>query len=264
MNKNYLKFLPLVIIIVAGTLYLPSLISDINEEKLRNEEVMRVTNCLDYLKNTSSYYEAVFSAEEIRKAVAVDTISWEELGINESDLDEIVLNLQRPKAKKDLAILKNTTDYYVALACTQDIQEAVTANAISWEELEINESDLDKFLFNLQGPKAKDSLQYLKTSIDHDMARRNVNEIQSAVKANATSWEELEINESDLDKFVLDAHRRETEADLELLFKSHRTNKLLASILVENIKEAVAANVTSWEELRISESDLDEFALNNE
>lgn len=259
MNKSYLRFLPLVIIIIAGTLCLPSLISDINDEKQRNIEAMRVMGCLDYLENTSSYYEAFFLAEEIREAVAADTISWKRLGINESDLDEIVLNLQELKAIRDLGILKNTSDYYIAISCTQNIKNAVKVNATSWEELEINESDLDKFLFNLQGPRAKDSLQYLKTSIDHDMARRSMNEIRSAVAANATSWEKLGINESDLDKFVLDAHRKEAEAELELLYRS---DKFLAGILLENIKEAVAVNATSWEELMVNESNLDEFVLN--
>lgn len=259
MNKNYSKVLLLIVVVIVGML---SLSSHMNNEKLKDREAMRAIDCLDRLENTDSYYEAIFLAEEIRNYIATNATSWKKLRINESDLDEFVLNLQGPKAKRDLCVLENTNDYLLAVIRTQEIREAIAVNATSWEELKINGSDLDEFVLNLQGPKARSDLQFLKTSRVHDLACWNADDIRKAVAANATSWEELRINESDLDEFVLNAQERDAEDDLSHLYRIDRNDRLLSSILVGNIKKAVAVNATSWEKLKISESDLDELVSN--
>ena len=59
---------------------------------------------------------------------------------------------------------------YAAMKMSVEVRNYIATNATSWKKLKINESDLDEFAFNLQGPKAKRDLSTLRNTSDYELA----------------------------------------------------------------------------------------------
>ncbi|MDD3020865.1 MAG: hypothetical protein PHX61_07790 [Alphaproteobacteria bacterium] len=108
--------------------------------------------------------------------------------------------------------------------------------------------------------KYKSDLEYVKTIDDPFFAKNAADRIKVGISAGEISYKELGLqNESQLDELVLKAWGKEAKRHLEWL-KTVNTHGE-ASERSANIQAAVAANATSWKELKTNKSELDRLVL---
>ena len=220
-----------------------------------HEKNQKYKSDLEFLKTIDDPFFAKNAADRIKVGVSAGEISYKELGLqNESQLDELVLKAWGKEAKRHLEWMETVGTYHEANQRAENIRAAVAADATSWEELGTNESELNRLALEAFKREAKDDLAVLRTSGSTYQAQMRAQNIKDAVAANATSWEELDVNESELLQLVLDAQGREAQKDLAFL-KEIDCPELFSGV-AESIEQAVNDGAITWEELKTDKSEL--------
>jgi hypothetical protein len=97
-------------------------------------------------------------------------------------------------------------------------------------------------------------LSILETTDDRYTAIFYSEKIRQAVKDNVTSWKELGMNDSDIDRMIKEARIRGIEPNLAILNNTYNRNYARSS--AEYIREEVRNGDTSWIKLGMKESDI--------
>lgn len=218
---------------------------------------------LEDLKTTEYYVVAQSDASEIRHFVASNLTSWEKLGTNDSEIDRLVFAAQGRGAKTDLENLRfKDVESWNVQGDTDGIREAIAANATSWTELGITSSQFNKVVLEAKKREAVYDLKELNTTSSSDTIAYLEEEIRELVAENATSWQELRINSTGLDKMIIGAKKREAKRYLDYIPET--TSVKETKIYETRVLRMITDNVTDWKTLGTTSSDFDRLVTETE
>lgn len=199
-------------------------------------------------------------ADEVRAGVNdFHVITWEELGIKESDLEDMINKSKQKYAFYLLEHLKETCSKSCAQNDAKAIRKLIKEDFITGEELHATNDFLEELIAEAAAKEVLKKLEYLRHECPFYAINKVVEEIRKAVtKDHATSWGRMKIIESDLPEEAHQANIREFREKLEIVREARDRRE--AEDYANCLRKAVKKGLITWQELEVTHQQLSHLA----
>lgn len=198
-------------------------------------------------------------AEEIRTGVnEFKVVTWEELGITDSDIDLMIKESKQNRAFRLFEKMKKTVYESSARNDAKEIKELILDGFVTWEELHATDDFFDELIAEAVTQEILEKLEYLRKKCPYYAIEKTTEEIRKAVvERHAITWGRLKIIEAELPEETHQAYLRYFRETLEVVKTAH--DKYEAIDYAGCLRKAVKHSLVTWEELKVTEDQLEKL-----
>lgn len=205
-------------------------------------------------------HTAYHIVDEIKTAVSKGIITWNQLGVSQDELPELVKTSRIKGLKEDLGHLRAVRySNLVAVYIAEEIRSAISDGIIGWDDLDTNEAELCALIKKNTIKDINNQLKELRQA-DYDgpnCFRYLAKEINTVVSNGTITWGDVTITEKEIGELARAEKVKNLKGHLKYMCE-HGYDRPTA----DYIYDAVSNGITTFDELGTSKDELAKLAKN--
>ncbi|GEM_PF-4937845 len=153
-----------------------------------------------------------------------------------------------------------TLDYIV-----NKLEGAVNSRVITWKRLGTDHAELKSLARQNRVKDLKVTLQRFRSIPGYGQSTSNyiIDGFENAVKSDVTTWKELETSQAELEKLARQNRVKDLKITLGMFRSIPGYDSESIRFVINELRDAVDSNVTTWEELGTDQAELESLAKQN-